>query len=138
AVLRMHRLDKVTHRPQRLDRIAAAVEDHVRRIEVDPQIWPVHVLNKTKKYGGRFLTRLEREGLPVARRVVADAADDITNTRVIRVSRIFGHAADVASDARDVHHFGKVAQLDRAALARVARRGRNEADGALDSRDIRI
>jgi hypothetical protein len=54
-----------------LDRLAAAVEDHVRRIEIHKQVLAVHLADELQQGVGRLLAGLQVQVLPVAPAVVA-------------------------------------------------------------------
>ncbi len=70
----MHRNHVRGERTQCFDRISAAVEDHVRRVEIDRQVRAVHVDEKVEQGLGRLLSGFERERLFIFRGVIADAA----------------------------------------------------------------
>ena len=120
------------------DRIARAIKDHVRRIEVDLQVVAVHVLQETKQRSCGFLSGLESEGLIVRRGVIAYAPHDVAHGDVIRAGTVLRHEADVASDARDTNRRGEVAHIEGTAYTLLARVRWNESHGPAYGRDVGI
>ena len=83
------------------NRLAAAIEDHVRRVEVDEQILAVDVLEETQQNVRRLLAGFQMERLMVRRQVIAQVAGHLKHILVVATCAIVRHKADVHADNVD-------------------------------------
>src|SRR5262249_42013154 len=69
-------------------------------------------------------------------RIIANTADHVTHSYVIRIRRILRHESDMRGNAGSADRRRKIAALERALLAFGPGRPRDKANGPLDRRNV--
>jgi hypothetical protein len=129
AVFCVHAADVGADDIQRVDRIALAVEDEIRGIEVDADVAGTNVLNEAEQGDGALLAGFAVQpeaGLP---RVFGDFADGGDGLGIERVAREFGDETDVSLKRGDTRVGSNVEGEFERVDAGAAGAGRDKADG---------
>ncbi len=98
GVLAVNALDVTGNLSQRRQRLAGAVQDHVRGIEIHGEVVSADVLDECQKPVRRFLPGLEVKSLPVFRAVIADLPCDVHQFPVEIARSVFGDEANVHAE----------------------------------------
>ena len=138
AVLAMHGNHQRSQFLERSNRFISAIKNQVGRVEVDPQIGAVHVVNEFQQHVSRFLAGFQREGLPMPGGMFAHLPHHLADGDVIRMRRILRHKADVACDARHAELRRKIADSQSSRQAQSARLRRDEPHATSDGRNISV
>ena len=128
----------LSERAQGLHRLAGPVQDHIRGIEIDPQVRSVHRVQELQQRRRRLLSGFQREGLAVAGAMVADAAHEFEDGPVLGIARIFGQAADVRCHAGNAERASEIRHRVGPLLALAACRRGHVAHGLRANRDARV
>lgn len=105
----MHRGHAIQQAPERLRRIVHAVQDQVRRVEIDAHPRPGDLVEEASEFVARFLPGLQGNGHPLGPGVGGDASHGIEHPLVDRIDGILGQKAHVeghdlhAQPGREVH-----------------------------------
>ena len=112
-----------------LYRISGSIEDHVCRVEIDPEVLPVGIIHEIQQDMRRFLTGFESEGLAAGVGGVADAAHHLANGDVIRIGGRFGNETNMGGNTGRADGSGEFTDRQGALFALFPRGWRNEARG---------
>src|SRR5207245_5743626 len=98
AILGVRAEDAAPEEAKRFDRLTGAVQQHVRRIEVDAQVVAADVLDEAEESGRGLLARFKREPLPVAGAVVAETLHHADDGAVLGLRVVLRHEAAMPGD----------------------------------------
>ena len=134
----MHAPHVAADLPQRLDRIARAVEDHVGRIEIHEQIVALHRGEEGKQRVGRLLAGLQMHPLPLPAAMVAKLARDGEHLPIERVGGVVRDEAEVQPDRIDAQEPGEIGDFLHFHQPRGPGLRRNQADGPRHGGDVGV